>query len=181
MDRRTDAPPREAALRSLDAAYAAFLAAFSEVPDVALSYVPEGEEYTLGILPEHLCDSLWSYSSLLDAMLRAGFVPLDLSGDRALDAAKAQRHADLAAWRPGAHERSGMLARLDTAHRHARSWLVALDDATFTRTAPVVYSAGTEPLPTAARDIVGWLAGHYDEHTAQTHELLARWRTEARV
>src|SRR5579884_3394498 len=84
----TDAAPgREVAVRTLDAAYATFLATFREVPDAALSYVPEGEEYTLGILPEHLCDSLWSYSSLLDAMRRTGFAPLDLSGDRALDAA----------------------------------------------------------------------------------------------
>lgn len=182
MENGTDAAPRrEAAVRTLDAAYTTFLAAFREVPDEALSFVPEGEEYTLGILPEHVCDSLWSYSSLLDAMLRVGFAPLDLSGDRALDAAKAQRHAELAAWRPNASERVGMLARLETAHQHARSRLAALNDVTFTRTAGVVYSAGTEPLPTSAQDIVGWLAGHYDEHTAQTGELLARWHAEARV
>ena len=182
MENGTDAAPgREAVVRSLDAAYAVFLAAVREVPDAALTFVPEGEEYTLGILPEHLCDSLWGYSSQLDAMVRTGFAPLDLSGDRALNAAYAQRHAELAAWRPTAAERAEMLARLETAHQHARSRLAALDDGTFTRTAAVVYSAGTEPLPTSAQDIVGWLAGHYDEHTAQTGELLARWRAEARV
>lgn len=181
MDNGTNAPPREAALLALDAAYAAFLAAFREVPDEALRFVPEGEEYTLGILPEHLCDPLWDYSSQLDAMLRAGFARVDLSGDRALDVAKAQRHTELAVWRPSAADRMAMLGRLDTAHRHARARLAALDDATFIRSAPVVYAAGSEPLPTSARDIAGWLIAHYDEHTTQTRSLLAQWRAAARV
>lgn len=172
---------RESALLALDRAYAAFLEAFHEVPDEALSFVPEGEEYALGILPEHLCDPLWGYSSQLDAMLRAGFAPLDLSADRIRAAADAQRHTALAVWRPGPAERAEMLARLATAHRHARSRLAALDDATFVRSAPVVYAAGAEPLPTSAHDIAGWLVAHYDEHTAQTRSLLERWRVEARV
>lgn len=100
----------------------------------------------------------------------ADFALLDLSGERTLNAA--QRCAELAAWRLGAHERTGMLARLKTAHRHARSRLAALDDVTYTRTAP---------LPTSARDIVGWLAGHCDERAAQTRDLLASWRSAARV
>lgn len=171
---------REAALLALDTAYTAFLDAFGAVPDAALSFVPLGEEYTLGILPEHICDPLWSYSSQLDAMLRCGFEPLDLSGDRALDAANAQRHAKLAAWRPDASERAGMLARLETAHRHARSRLAAIDETAFTRTAPVTYHSGGEPLPTSARDIAGWLRAHYDEHTEQTRALLDQWRTITR-
>lgn len=181
MNTEHTASPREAALRALDQAYAAFLEAFREVPDEALRFVPEGEEYCLGILPEHLCDPLWSYSSQLDAMLRAGFAQIDLSGDRALEAAKAQRHAALAAWRPGTSERAEMMARLATAHQHARSRLAALDDATFTRAAPVVYAAGTEVLPTSAADIAGWLTEHYDEHTQQTRSLLVQWRATARV
>ncbi len=181
MNIESNEPPREAAILALDQAYAAFLEAFREVPDKALRFVPAGEEYALGILLEHLCDPLWSYSSQLDAMLRADYAQIDLSGDQVLAAAKATRHAKLAAWRPDASERAGMLERLATAHQHARSRLAALDDATFTRAAPVVYAAGTEPLPTSARDIAGWLTQHYDEHTAQTRSLLAQWRATAGV
>lgn len=167
---------REAAVAALDTAYTAFLDAFADVPDAALSFVPSGEEYALGILPEHLCDPLWSYSSQLDAMLRCNFSALDLSGDRPLEAAKQQRHAWLAAWRPTADDRAAMFARLETAHRHARSRLAAVDAAAFTRAAPVTYAEGGEPLPTTARDIAGWLSAHYDEHTQQTRSLLTRWR-----
>lgn len=171
---------REAALLALDTAYSAFLDAFAAVPDAALSFVPPGEEYCLGILPEHICDPLWSYTSQLDAMLQGDFAPLDLSGGPALQEANARRHAQLAAWRPDASERGEMAARLEAAHRHARSHLAAVDEATFIRTAPVIYHAGDEPLPTSARDIAGWLRDHYDEHTEQTASLLGQWRQATR-
>ena len=178
MSEQIEPPTREASLSALDRAYVQFLAAFRDVPDEALSYAPAGDEYALGILPEHLCDPLWRYSSQLDAMLRAGFGQIDLSQDKIYEAAQARRHADLAAWRPTRAEREAMLAHLETAHQHARSRLATLDDVTFTRTAPVVYMGSSEPYPTSARDMSGWLIDHYDEHTAQTRELLARWRAE---
>lgn len=180
MNAQTSASERDATLQALDSAYAAFLVQFRGVPDEALSFVPEGEEYTLGILPEHLCDPLWSYSSQLDAMARSDFAPLDLSGDRALAESKARRHKELAAWRPSGADREAMLSRLETAHRHARSRLAAVDEPSFTRTAPVVYSAGAAPLPTCARDIAGWLQAHYDEHAEQTRSLLLQWQAAAR-
>lgn len=180
MTAHTNVSERETALRTLDSAFATFLERFRDVPDEALSFVPAGEEYTLGILPEHLCDQLWSYSSQLDAMARSGFAPLDLSGDQALAEAKARRHKELAAWRPTGEDRVAMMARLEAAHQHARSRLAAVNEETFTRTAPVVYSAGGAPLPTSARDIAGWLSGHYDEHTEQTGALLVQWQAVAR-
>ena len=179
MNDRTELSEREAALQALDTAYADFLDAFEAVPDEALGFVPAGEEYALGILPEHLCDPLWSYSSQLDAMLRCGFEPLDLTSDRARDAAGAQRHAQLAAWRPIASDREAMLARLRAAHQHAHSRLAAVDERDFTRTAPIVYSAGGAALPTSPRDIAGWLQAHFEDHTAQTRALLAQWRATA--
>ncbi|HLJ81132.1 MAG TPA: DinB family protein [Ktedonobacterales bacterium] len=181
MSENIEPPTREASLSALDQAYVQFLEAFRDVPDEALSYVPAGDEYALGILPEHLCDPLWKYSSQLDAMVRADFSQIDLSLDNIYEEAQARRHADLAAWRPLSAERGAMLARLKTAHQHAHSRLAALDDVTFTRTAPIVYTAGSEPYPTAARDIAGWLIDHYDEHTAQTRELLVRWRADAQT
>ena len=52
--------------------------------------------------------------------------------------------------------------------------------ASFTRTAPVVYSVGSPPLPTSARDIAGWLQAHYDEQIEQTDSLLLQWQATAR-
>lgn len=180
MNAHTNVSEREAALVALDSAYARFLDAFRAVPDEALSFAPEGEEYTLGILPEHLCDPLYGYSSQLDAMARSAFAPLDLSGDRARAASSERRHRQLAEWRPTGDEREETLARLNRAHQHARSTLATVDEESFTRTAPVIYSSGGAPLPTSARDIAGWLQAHYDEHTEQTGKLLAQWQAVAR-
>src|SRR5579859_3481589 len=124
-ERIIESPAREAAIVAFDQAHVSFLEAFRDVPDEALSYVPAGDEYALGILPEHLCDSLWSYSSQLDATLRAGFSQIDLSQDNIYQAARARRHAELAAWRPSSAEREAILARLEMAHEHARSRLAA--------------------------------------------------------
>jgi DinB superfamily len=169
---------REVAMARLDDTRAAFLAAFAEVPDEALAYVPVGDEYALGVLPMHLQDPLRDYMDVLERALGAQFAPVDLSADAARAEAGTRRHAELVAQRPGGADRARMLGDLETAHRDARSRLAALDEATFTRAAPVTYSPGADPYPTSALAICGWLADHYQEHAAQTKDLLGRWRAE---
>lgn len=167
------------ALAAFDQARDAFLTAFAQAPDEALPYVPPGEEYTIGILPIHLQDSINGYLDLFERIVRTDFASFDTSADP--DAAEkaeatAQHHRSLAAQRPTGAERAGMLADLARTHESVRARFAPLDDATFTRQAQIIYSAGGSVYPTSARDITEWVTDHYNEHTQQVGELLTRWR-----
>lgn len=167
---------RAAALATFDAARDAFLAAFAQAPDEALAYVPEGDEYAVGTLVPHLADVIDRYLGQFERMRQSSFAPLDLAADADSATRQSRRHAELAAFRPTAADRPRMLAELTDAHQRVHRTVHALDEATFTRQAPVIYSAGTDLYPTSCRDIMGWLSGHYDEHTTQVGQLLSRWR-----
>jgi len=181
MSNPSMSPTYAEALTSFDQGYIAFLAAFAQAPDEALAYVPPGDEYALGVLPLHLQDPLRRYTALLRQMLRANFGEVDLSADPEREAREARWHAELVAQRPTGADRPGMLAGLAATHQEARAALVALDEATGARTAPVIYSAGSAPYPTSARNILGWLTDHYQEHITQTQAMLAEWRAQMRV
>lgn len=166
------------AIADFDRAYADFSQAFAEVPDEALTYLPEGDEYVLGVLPIHLANPIPYYVTVLDRIETAGFGPLDLTAEPEWPERVAQRarlHAEVVALRPVAAERAPMLADLDAAHQAARQRFAACDPATFGRTASVVYEVGADAYPTSGHAIAGWLADHYREHTAQTRQMLARW------
>ena len=167
---------RATALATLDAARDRFLVAFAHAPDAALPFVPAGEEYALGVLPMHLQDPMHRYLAVFDRIQAASYGPVDLRGTSLEPGVPPERHAQIVAARPTGAERAGMLADLDADHERVRSRVMALDEATFVRAAPVVYGPGSDPYPTALRDILGWLSDHYDEHTAQVAELLAAWR-----
>jgi hypothetical protein len=164
------------ALAAFDQARDAFLTAFAQAPDEALSFVPPGDEYALGVLPIHLQDPMHDYMTLFAAMLRGGFAPLDRSSDASGADAAARHHADLAAQRPTGAERANMLRDLARAHQYVHTTVESLDEATFNRQAPITYSAGALPFPTSARDIMGWLTDHYREHTEQIGAMLELWR-----
>jgi hypothetical protein len=140
-----------------DAARDTFLAAFAQAPDEALPYTPAGEDYALGVLPIHLQDSMNHYLDVYQRVTAANYGPVDLGADPA---------------------NAAMLADLDATHRRVTERFRTLDDETVTRQAAVVYAPGSEPYPTSVADIFGWLTDHYDEHVAQTAQLLARWQSE---
>ena len=167
-------------LADFDAARDTFLAAFAQAPDGALAFVPVGDEYAVGTLLMHLCDPIARYLSVLDKIEAAGYGAIDLGADPAAQQAEAQLHQRLLAARPTGADRAPLLAELDAAHERVRQRMTPLDPATFARQAPVVYSLGTDPYPTSARDIMGWLTDHYDEHTAQVAKMLAEWQSHAR-
>jgi hypothetical protein len=167
---------RTAALAAFDAAREAFLAAFAQAPDEALTYVPEGDEYAIGTLLAHLVDPMERYMDVFARTRRADFGPVDFAADTERAARESRRHAELVAMQPTGADRPRLLAELEAAHQQVRGTVGALEEATFTRQAPVIYSAGSEPYPTSCRDIMGWLIDHYDEHITQVGDLLARWR-----
>lgn len=181
MSEQTDSTTAvHTAQAAFDHARDVFLAAFAMVPDEALSYLPAGDEYVLGALPVHLPGAMINYMDVLDRIEAATYGQVDLSADTNRRAQEVARHQQVVDARPTAADRAATLQTLGEAHQRVQTRLGALDDATFERQAPVIYSAGTEPYPTAVRDIMGWLTDHYDEHTAQVGQLLAQWRAEPR-
>jgi hypothetical protein len=170
---------RQGTLASFDQARDTFLAAFAQAPDEALTYVPPGDEYALGVLPIHLQDPMRRYMRVLDRMIAGAFALVDLGSGP--DAAariedETRFHAYLVAQRPTGADRAGLLDDLVRAHQQVTTRVAALDEAAFEREAPVMYSAGSEPYPTSCRAIMGWLTDHYHEHTDQALAILAQWR-----
>ena len=161
-----------------DAARDSFLTAFAQAPDEALPYTPAGEEYALGILPLHLQDSMNHYLDVYNRMTAANFGPVNLGADPALAQREAAQHQRLVTTKPTGANRAALLDDLNATHRRVTERFSALDDATVTRQANVIYSPGTAPYPTSVADILGWLTDHYDEHIAQTAQLLERWQSE---
>ena len=161
-----------------DAARDSFLTAFAQAPDEALPYTPAGEEYALGLLPLHLQDSMNHYLDVYDRMTAANFGPVNLGADPTLAQREAAQHQRLVTTKPTGADRAALLDDLNATHRRVTGRFSGLDDAAVTRLADVVYSPGTDPYPTSVAAIFGWLTDHYDEHIAQTAQLIARWQAE---
>ena len=168
----------EALLARFDAARDAFLAAFAQAPDAALPYTPAGDEYALGVLPLHLQDSMNHYLDVYARMADASYGPVDMTSDPDHTTQEAEQHQRLTVTKPSSADRAGLLSDLAATHQRVRDRFATLDDATVARQADVIYSAGSDPYPTSVADILGWLTDHYDEHTEQTGQLLARWQSE---
>lgn len=170
------ASDRATARAAFDAARDGFLAAFAQAPDESLAYVPQGDEYAIGTLVPHLVEVMERYLDVFARIRQAGFAALDLAADGQYETQMARAHTQLAALRPTGADRARLLSDLQATHQHVCETLGALDETTYARQAPVIYSAGSEPFPTSFRDIMGWLIDHYHEHITQIGELLARWR-----
>jgi hypothetical protein len=169
---------RGAAMAAFDEGRDGFLDIYATVPDEALSYLPPGDEYALGALPIHICDSIEHYLAVFDRMTQANYGPLDLSQDAAVSAMSQQQHQRMLQARPTASERAGLVATVKAKHDQLRQRFDPLSDEEYERSAPVIYDAGGQPYPTSAGLIVGWLTDHYREHIQQIQELLASWRRQ---
>ena len=171
-------PDRETALNTFNRAREGLETAYASVPDDALRYLPPGDDYTLGGLAAHVTDTLLGYGGVLNQMVSAGFGEVHTSD--ANDAAK-QRRDRLVREGFGPDERPGVFQEMSQAHEAVASQVRALNPADFSRAAPVYFGDAQEPYQTRAGDLLQWLSDHYDEHTLQVAELLARWReTQAR-
>lgn len=163
---------REAALADFDVARQEWEAAFGKVPDAALTYLKQGDDYALGGLQVHVVWVLEHYRRVLGGIVSCGFGPVgpqDPPGaeERARD--KARRGLQ-----PG--ERAESLREMERLHKAVREATSKLPSTDWNRKAPVVYGQGEEPYPTCPEDIVGWLREHYREHVTQSAELIADWK-----
>jgi hypothetical protein len=166
---------RETALADFDHARDDFETAYARVPDEALDYRPEGDDYAISDLVPHITASIQGYSRQLDKMKEAEYRELRLVTDT-LQADLLESHrrsrAD-ATLKPT--DRQNALAEMEAAHDELASRLrdMARDD--YTRVAPVYYPGSEEVYPTRPADIARWLTDHYREHVPHVQELLEKW------
>jgi hypothetical protein len=164
--------PGAAAPRDLQAARARFLSMLASVPDEALGYRPEGEDYALSGLVEHVAGVMRHYARVLAACREAG--------DEQIRVGDATEDQDMRAVQSGfvAAGRRESLAQLAAAHTGLLAQIEQLVADEFTRSTPVVYGTASEPSATSAADVVGWVAQHYQEHAQHIADLLDRWSAE---
>jgi hypothetical protein len=170
-----DAPANPTdALRWFEQARAEFKQAYADVPDAALRYLPEGDDYALGGLIVHIANTLENYVKLIGRM-RSGRFEETRSAE-----GSGETPEMLEALKHGfdGPERARQWSRMDSAHDALVSEVTALGEADFQRTAPVIFGAATEATPTNVAAIMGWMIDHYRDHVGQARDMLAQWQAD---
>jgi ketosteroid isomerase-like protein len=144
----------------------AYLELMRRVPESVTGYLRPGDDYSLGGIAVHVNYALEHYRLVLEAMVAAGFAETRPQEPPELDRQAHER----ARGSLGPAELAAELARGERLHRQLLDTVAAIDDPD--RKAPVWYSGGSEPFPTSARDVLGWLTDHYHEHVPQVEALI---------
>lgn len=163
---------RDEALTAFDHARDRFLDAFARVPDDALDFLKPGDDYAIGGLLVHVSWSMTHYGAVLADMVAAGFGEVHdevRPADMERVGAEARRGLQAA-------ERAGALAGLGHEHDRLAGQMRQLSEADFERQAPVFYTGASEPFPTSAAMIAGWMTDHYHEHVPHIDQLLSSRR-----
>jgi hypothetical protein len=171
----TETTTRDQALTRFEESRTAFLRQLEQAPPESLGHLPEGDDYALGGLIYHVNAVLQHYQTVLQAMIDAGFTevtPVDLPGLFEKANARARAGVD-----PG--ELGRQLVAMDELHARVLRQVSRVAEADWRRQAPVRYQAGDDPQPTSCSDVLGWLAGHYEEHVPHVEQLLDSWRATA--
>jgi hypothetical protein len=160
-------------LAAFDRARDGFVAGLAAAPDAALGYLKRGDDYTLGGLVPHVNAVLERYLRLLDAMLASGLQAMTAADDRErFDAANAGAADTL-----DRAQLDAGLALTEQLHADVHRRIGELAPGDLGRSAPIRFPGGGEPYLTSPADVLGWLTGHYEEHTTHITELLAEWRS----
>jgi hypothetical protein len=167
---------RETALADFDHARDDFVDAMEQVPDEAIDYKPEGEDYTLGYLVPHVAGSISMYSTVLDMMRDAQYEEVRLAAMPDEVAQIKHRYEARLAVPLRAEARLQDLEELEELHDRLASRLRDLAHQDYGRPSAVFYPGAGEAYPTRASDIIGWLTDHYREHAQQVVELLEAWK-----
>lgn len=167
---------RETALAEFGRKMEEYARSYDSVPDEALTYVPQGEDYTLGGLAVHVTDVLYHYANVLDVMKGAGDRQV-----RAVDPeddAK-QKRDDAIRNGYGGSQKPDVFGEMRAAHEAIERRVRALPEAEYAHKHAVLYGADAQdPYPTTGGDVLGWLIDHYQEHIDQVAELMGKWRAE---
>jgi hypothetical protein len=167
---------RETVLADFDHARDDFVDALGQVPDEAMGYKPEGDDYTIGGIVMHITNSMRMYAVLLGLMREAEFQEVRLAGYPGGDAVvEGDPSGD---WVEGIAALSPEEATLEAAHDKLAAQLRELLTDDFSRHAPVYYPGAEETFPTSGADILRWQTDHYREHVPQVLQMLEQWRKE---
>jgi hypothetical protein len=170
-----DAPAtRPEALRTFEQARSDFKQAYADVPDAALHYLPEGDDYALGGLIVHVANAMENYVKLLGRMRSEGFRQTrsaEGSGETP-EMLEALKHGF------DGPERARHWSRLDGVHAALVNEVNALGENDFQRPAPVLFGTATEPMQTTAAMIMGWMIDHYRDHVGQVRDMLGEWQSD---
>jgi hypothetical protein len=168
---------RETALAKFDHARDDFLRAFAAIPDEALSYLPEGDDCTLGDLLAHVINSMYMYTMALDAMNSSDFGetrPFDEQGEHDLR----EHDVRMKHIYSGDEGRAQVIEQLEAVHDRLASKLREMAYEDYSRQVPVYYRGASDPYPTRAGDFIDWLVDHYYEHAAQVSKMLGEWKDQ---
>jgi DinB superfamily len=164
---------RERDLAKFDHGRDDFEAAFARVPDEALEWKPEGDDYTIGFLVPHVISSMANYSTVLD-LVEASGDGVVAPGWEAGGTLQDYNAKVLAIYAAGAG-RDAVIDELDAVHDRMASRLRKMAYEEYGRQSPVHYGGSPDPYPTSAHDIIGWLTDHYYEHVPHIEQLLEGW------
>jgi hypothetical protein len=163
---------KKAAIADFEAARQEWIRAFERVPDGALGFLKDGDDYALGGLQVHVNWVLNHYRRVLAGMVQRGIdrlPPQDGPNEAAAAVAKAKAGIT-------AGERAGAMEEMGRLHQGVLAVVNRLPVENWARKAEVVYGNGQDPYPTSPQDIVGWLRDHYREHVGQSADLTAEWK-----
>ena len=176
---------RETVLADFDHARDDFVDALGQVPDEAMGYKPEGDDYTIGGIVMHITNSMRMYAGLLGLMRDAEFQEVRLAGYPGGDAVVegdptgdwVEGIAPLSA-EEATRNRQAATDALEAAHDRLAAQLRELLKDDFSRQTPVYYPGAEATFPTSGADILRWQTDHYREHVPQVLQMLEQWRKE---
>lgn len=176
---------RQTALADFDHARDDFTDVLSQVPDEAMSYKPQGDDYTIGGIVMHVTNSLRMYSVVIGLMREAEFQEVRVAGYPGEGAViEGDPEADWAQGIEGldtdpeyaARNRQAAMSTMEAAHDKLAGQLAELVYDSFERSSPVYYPGAENTFPTSAADILRWQTDHYREHIKQVGEMLEQWK-----
>lgn len=163
---------RDAALREFAAARDEFERAYAPVPDAALKYLPEGDDYALGGLIVHVTNAMQHYVDVLRQIKAAHFGQI-----RAAEGS-GETPEMLHRLKYGfeGSELTAMIDRMRVVHDDLDREIRGLSEGDYPRKAPVLFGTSAEPFPTGAEEILGWMTPHYRDHVDQVAKMLSEWQ-----
>ncbi|HEX8220071.1 MAG TPA: DinB family protein [Chloroflexia bacterium] len=176
---------RETVLADFDHARDDFEDALGRVPDEAMGYKPEGDDYTIGGIVMHITNSMRMYAVLLGMMRDAEFQEVRLAAYPGGDAVvEGDPSGDWVEGIPSlspedaTRNRQAALDAMEAAHDKLAAQLRELLKDDFSRQAPVYYPGAEDTFPTSGADILRWQTDHYREHVPQVLQMLEQWQKE---
>lgn len=148
-----------------------FVVAFRAIPAQALSYKPEGDDYTVGGLIVHVLDVMKKYGRVLD-MIEDLSKKEPVRSDHSISKQEEQWIKEGI----GEEERVTFLKEADLLQKSLTERLEKLSEEQYRAKTSVIYENSDDAYPTSPADLLGWMKDHYIEHVVQIEKIVKEWR-----